>query len=168
MVTESVMEMEEDTQADKFLTFVMGDESYALEMRNITEIIGMQKITPVPDMPESVRGVINLRGQVIPVMDVRLRFGMPQRAYDDRTCIVVINVDGTVVGLVVDTVSEVLVIPENQIEAAPKMGGPNRSGVIKGIGKVGESVKILLDAAKLLRDEELLSVSELSGTEVAA
>lgn len=152
----------EDTQAGKFLTFVLGEESYGLEMRAVTEIIGLQKITPVPDMPTFVRGVINLRGQVIPVMDVRARFRMPDRAYDDRTCIIVIQVQSVTVGLIVDTVSEVLEIPEGQIESPPRLGGEGSSRFIRGIGKVGDDVKIILNADRLLHEQE---VEALAGNE---
>lgn len=144
----------EDTQEGKFLTFILGEEEYGIEIRHVTEIIGIQSITEVPDMPAHVRGVINLRGKVIPVMDVRLRFGMPERPYDDRTCIVVINIDGQAVGLVVDRVSEVLDIPKDDIEPPPAVRKGEESRFIQGMGKVGEEVKILLDAHKLLYDDE--------------
>lgn len=144
----------EDTQEGKFLTFILGEEEYGIEIRHVTEIIGIQNITEVPDMPAHVKGVINLRGKVIPVMDVRLRFGMPERPYDDRTCIVVINIDGQAVGLIVDRVSEVLNIPKDHIEPPPAVKKGEESRFVQGMGKVGEEVKILLDARKLLYDEE--------------
>jgi purine-binding chemotaxis protein CheW len=143
----------EDTQEDKFLTFVLADEEYGIEIRYVTEIIGMQKITEVPDVPPYIRGVINLRGKVIPVMDVRLRFGLPERPYDDRTCIVVINVAEQAVGLIVDRVSEVLDIPKSEIEPPPQVKKGSGSRFIEGLGKVGDTVKILLNAEKLLFDE---------------
>ena len=149
-------EEEEDTQENKFLTFIIGKEDYGIEIRHVTEIIGIQNITEVPDMPPHVKGVINLRGKVIPVMDVRLRFGVEERPYDDRTCIIVININEQPVGLIVDRVLEVLDIPENEIEPPPKMnmkkGKSNR--FIQGMGKVGDQVKILLNANRLLYDEE--------------
>lgn len=145
----------EDTQEGKFLTFVLGGEEYGIEIRHVTEIIGIQSITEVPDMPAHVKGVINLRGKVIPVMDVRLRFGMPERPYDDRTCIVVINIDGQAVGLVVDRVSEVLDIPKDDIEPPPAVKKGEESRFVQGMGKVGDEVKILLDARKLLYDGEV-------------
>ncbi|MEW6771132.1 MAG: chemotaxis protein CheW [Bacillota bacterium] len=144
----------EDTQEDKFLTFILGEEEYGIEIRHVTEIIGIQNITEVPDMPLYVKGVINLRGKVIPVMDVRLRFGMAEREYDDRTCIVVINIDGQAVGLIVDRVSEVLDIPKNDIEPPPAVRKGAGSRFIQGMGKVGEEVKILLNAEKLLWEKE--------------
>jgi len=144
----------EDTQEDKFLTFIIGKEDYGIEIRYVTEIIGIQGITGVPDMPSHVKGVINLRGKVIPVMDVRLRFGVEERPYDDRTCIIVINIEEQPVGLIVDRVLEVLDIQKSEIEPPPviKKGKSNR--FIQGMGKVGDQVKILLNANRLLYDEE--------------
>lgn len=161
-VTNRLEDEEEDTQAGKYLTFILGSESYGLEMRFITEIIRIQKITPVPDMPAFVKGVINLRGQVIPVMDVRLRFGMPARDYDDRTCIIVINVGAIAVGLVVDTVSEVTDIPDEQIEQPPQLGTRASSRYILGLGKVKDEVKIILDAERLLREEEVETLEKIT------
>jgi purine-binding chemotaxis protein CheW len=147
-------EDDEDTQKDKYLTFTVGREDYGIEIYFVTEIIGIQKITDVPDMPAYVKGVINLRGKVIPVMDVRLRFKMPERAYDDRTCIIVVHVNATSVGLVVDTVKEVADIPQNQIELPPEVSQGSTQSYIKGLGKMGEDVKILLDVERLVRREE--------------
>lgn len=141
----------EDTQKDKYLTFTVGSEDYGLEIRHVTEIIGIQKITDVPDMPDYVKGVINLRGKVIPVMDVRRRFSLPERAYDDRTCIVVVDVNQNAVGLVVDTVNEVSDIPLGQIEPPPDMGDEyGRSMYIHGLGKIDDAVKILLNVDRLV------------------
>lgn len=145
-------EEDEDTQEDKFLTFVLNKEEFGIEIRYVTEIIGIQSITGVPDMPPYIKGVINLRGKVIPVMDVRLRFGMEERAYDDRTCIVVICINEQSVGLIVDRVSEVLDIPKTNVEPPPKGGRGENSRFIQGMGKVGDQVKILLNANQLLFD----------------
>jgi len=145
-------EDDEDTQKDKFLTFHIENEDYA-------EIIGMQKITEVPDMPKFVKGVINLRGKVIPVMDVRLRFGMSFQKYNERTCIIVADIGETTVGLIVDKVQEVINIAESQIELPPKLNESESSRFIKGMGKVEDEVKILLDVEMVLyhRDVEQLS-----------
>jgi purine-binding chemotaxis protein CheW len=145
---------DEDTQEDKYLTFILNREEYGIEIRHVTEIIGMQNITVVPDMPSYVRGVINLRGKVIPVMDVRLRFGLGERDYDDRTCIIVINIDDQSVGLIVDRVSEVLDIPKGEIEPPPRVRKGESSRFIQGMGKAGGQTKILLHAYQLLFDEE--------------
>jgi purine-binding chemotaxis protein CheW len=138
------------TDRCKYLTFILGSESFGLDIHYVREIIGMQKITPVPDVPDWVKGVINLRGKVIPVMDVRARFRMSSRAYDDRTCIIVIHVGEWLVGLVVDTVSEVLDIPAADVEPPPAAFGKSQDHFIAGMGKVGNAVRMLLDAEKLL------------------
>ena len=98
---------EEDTQQGKYLTFNLAKEDYGIEIKYVTEIIGIQRITEVPDMPDFLKGVINLRGKIIPVMDVRIRFSLPAREYDDRTCIVVVDIEGRAMGLVVDRMNEV-------------------------------------------------------------
>lgn len=142
----------EDTQEGKYLTFLLINEEYGLEIQYVTEIIGIQRITEVPDVPDYIKGVINLRGKVIPVMDVRLRFGAAVREYDERTCIIVIQVKGQPMGLIVDRVSEVLDIPKQDIEPAPGMRRSRENRYIQGMGKVGERVKLLLDVEKLLEE----------------
>ncbi|MCB2186084.1 MAG: chemotaxis protein CheW [Deltaproteobacteria bacterium] len=146
---------EDDTQKDRYLTFRLADEDYGIEICHVTEIIGLQKITQVPDMPDFVKGVINLRGQVIPVMDVRARFHQPARDYDDRTCIVVVQIGEARIGLIVDTVSEVRDIPAESVSPPPQIAKGTKSRYIKGMGRVDENVKILLDVNKLLFEEEL-------------
>jgi len=153
-------EEDEDTLSNRYLAFHLGGEDYGIEIRYVTEIVGVQKITEVPDMPEFVKGVVNLRGQVIPVMDMRLRFHMEPRAYDERTCVVVVNLDGMFVGLIVDTVQEVREIPEESVSPPPQLSKSEKSRYILGMGKVGDEVKILLNLCKLLREEELASLQE--------
>ncbi len=148
-------EEEEDSQKDKYLTFHIANEDYGIEIAYVTEIVGIQTITEVPDMPNFVKGVINLRGQVIPVIDVRIRFGLQPRAYDDRTCVIVVNINNTSIGLLVDTVNEVLDIPPAQISPPPAIHSGSGGRYIQGMGKVGDTVKILLDVNKLLYDQEL-------------
>lgn len=146
---------DEDTQANKYLFFKIDRESYGIGIRHIIEIVELQRISAVPDMPVYVKGVINLRGKVIPVVDLRLRFGMTERTYDDRTCIVVSEIGGVTLGFIVDTVEEVLEIPESQVEPAPRfktVSGQDR--YIAGMGKAGEQVKILLDVEKLIKDDD--------------
>lgn len=140
----------EDTQRDKYLTFHLANEDYGIEIRFVTEIIGIQKITNIPNMANFIKGVINLRGKVIPVMDVRARFGLSSREYDERTCVIVVNVSEQDIGLVVDRVNEVVDIPATQVEPPPISSQNQSARYIRGIGKVGNSVKILLDAEKLL------------------
>lgn len=158
-ILNEIVETAEDTQKGKFLTFSIGREAYGFEIKYVTEIIGIQEITEVPELPNYVKGIINLRGKIIPVMDVRLRFKKEPMEYNDRTCIVVIDIHDISIGLIVDHVAEVLVIPPENIVPPPtvKTGFHNR--YIKGIGKVGSEVKLLLDCDKLLNDEELDTLS---------
>ena len=152
---EAVSTENEDTLKNMYLTFRLGNEDYGIEIRYVTEIVGMQKITEVPDMPPYVKGVVNLRGQVIPVLDMRLRFHMESRNYDERTCIVVVNINEAQVGLVVDTVNEVRNIDDEQISPPPKTAGADSAQYIQGMGKVNEEVIILLEGQRLLYEHEL-------------
>jgi len=147
-------EEEEDSQKDKYLTFHIGNEDYGIEIVYVTEIVGIQNITEVPDMPNFVKGVINLRGQVIPVIDVRTRFKLQPRAYDDRTCVVVVSINNTSIGLIVDTVNEVLSIPAAQVSPPPAIHAGNTGRYIQGMGKVDDAVKIILNVNKLLFENE--------------
>ncbi|MGE5480891.1 MAG: chemotaxis protein CheW [Chloroflexota bacterium] len=154
-------EEEEDTLRDKFLTFNIGEECYGLELKYVTEIIGIQKITRLPEMPEFIKGVINLRGRVVPVIDARIRFHLLEKEYGDRTCIIVIEIESSSFGLIVDTVDEVLCIQEDWIDPPPQ-SSTLRNKFIKGIGKVGENVIILIDADKFLTDKEINEITLLS------
>jgi len=156
---ESLVDENEDTLRNMYLTFRLGNEDYGIEIRYVTEIVGMQKITEVPDMPSFVKGVVNLRGQVIPVLDVRLRFNMEPRDYDERTCIVVVNINASQVGLVVDTVNEVRNINDDQISPPPRTAGAASAQYIQGMGKVGEEVIILLEGQRLLFEQEMAALS---------
>lgn len=151
-----ILEMEEDTTInDMYLTFRIANEVFGIGIANVTEIVGMQNITEVPDMPDFVKGVVNLRGQIIPVIDIRIRFKMEARDYDERTCIIVLKINEVQIGLVVDTVEEVITIEDEHISEPPKVASAQSARYIKGMGKVGDNVKILLDGEKLLREEEL-------------
>lgn len=160
MEIEELLEQEEDTQKGRFLTFVLSSEAYGIEIKHVTEIIGIQPVTEVPELPEYIRGIINLRGKIIPVMDVRLRFKKPFREYNDRTCVIVIDIKDVSIGLIVDSVSEVLSIPETEIVAPPEVN-KNGNKYIKGIGKVGNEVKLILDCDKLLNEEEAENLTRI-------
>ncbi|MCW8859812.1 MAG: chemotaxis protein CheW [Deltaproteobacteria bacterium] len=147
------LQIDQDTTQGMYLTFELAGEGYGLEIRHVTEIIGIQKVTNVPGMLDHVIGVLNLRGNVIPVIDVRLRFRLPSRDYDERTCIIVVNVNDNSVGLVVDKVSEVVDIPLEDIEAPPATCR-SRNQYIQGMGKLDQNVKILLNIEALIEDEE--------------
>ncbi|MBN2711066.1 MAG: purine-binding chemotaxis protein CheW [Planctomycetes bacterium] len=146
----------------KYLTFVLAKEEYGLDVLKIQEIIGMMAITSVPQTPEFVKGVINLRGKVIPVIDLRLKFGLPETEHTQETCVIVVEVDSTLMGIIVDTVREVMDISEKDIEDAPRFGTKVNTEFILGMGKVGEKVKILLDIEKVLSGEELVVMSDLA------
>lgn len=160
-IFENNLEMEEDTQKGRFLTFSLGQESYGIEIKYVTEIIGIQAITEIPELPEYVKGIINLRGKIIPVMDVRLRFKKEPREYNDRTCVIVVDIQEVSIGLIVDSVAEVLTIPDQDIVEPPQMNKGFNNRYIKRIGKVGNDVKLLLDCEKLLTEEEFQGLSEV-------
>lgn len=144
----------------KYLTFSLGNEDYGISILKVKEIIGMIYITPLPQTPDFVKGVINLRGKVIPVIDLRLRFGMPAREYTERTCIVVVETgdkgDLLKIGVVVDSVSEVLNVKSSDIEPAPTFGTTLQTDYILGVAKIEGKVKILLDIDKVLRNEVIV------------
>jgi len=149
----------------KYLTFSMADEEYGIEINKIKEIIGMMSITTVPQTPEFVKGVINLRGKVIPVVDLRARFGMESIDYTDRTCIIVVEIGGksgtVMIGIVVDAVSEVLNIKGDDIEETPTFGTRLDTGYILGMAKMeGDGVKILLDINRVLSGEEVATLEK--------
>jgi purine-binding chemotaxis protein CheW len=152
---ETIQYQEEDTQHGRYLTFALGDEAFGLEISNVTEIVGVQPITQIPEVPAYVRGVINLRGKIIPVIDVRLRFGRESAEFDDRTCIIVVDIEDICVGLIVDSVSEVITIDDANVVPPPDYRTGVQTRYIKAIGKVGNDVKLLLDCQKLFRDDEL-------------
>ncbi len=154
--------------AGKYLTFKIDVEEFGLEILKVQEIIKMMDITRVPRTPPFVRGVINLRGKVIPVIDLRLKFDMESREETDKTCIIVVTVqraDHTVVmGVIVDEVSEVLDVAGNSIEPAPEFGGTVETSFILGMGKVGECVVTLLDVDKVLSNKEVAAVADVRDT----
>jgi purine-binding chemotaxis protein CheW len=143
-----------DADSSKFLTFSLAGEEYGVEILKVREIIGLMDITAVPQMPYFMKGVINLRGRVIPVVDLRLKFGMEPAEYDEQTCVVVVDV-GSLTGIIVDTVREVLDVECDQIDPAPPMGAGIDTTFVRGMGKVKDSVKILLDINKALDCPEL-------------
>ena len=156
------IELEEDTQSGRFLTFNLEKEFFGIEIKYVTEIINMMPITSVPGLPNYIKGIINLRGRIIPVMDIRLRFNMNVLEYNDRTCIIVALIDNTDIGFIVDSVSEVLSIPENDIVDPPEMNKSSNK-FIKGIGKVGEDIKLLLDYHSLLSCDDVEVLANLAG-----
>lgn len=154
--------IEHSTQKDKYVTFKSGNESYGLKIQYVNEIIVFQDITEVPESEEYIKGLINLRGKIIPVIDVRLRFKQEAFEYNDRTCIIVISVEDMVVGLIVEKIAEVVEITEDNILPSPSIGKNDnpRNKYVYGIGKVGDEVKLLLDPEKLLKDEDLQALDK--------
>lgn len=143
-----------DEATQKNLTFTIGDEIFGIQIENVTQIIGIQHITYIPNQAEYVKGVINLRGQIIPVMEVRIKFKKPVIDYDDRTCIIVVSKDEITVGLIVDRVSEVLNIKESAIAATPTFNQTERVEYIKGIADINDDIIMLLDMDKMLDIEK--------------
>ena len=148
----------------KYLTFRLAGEDYGIPLHQVKEIIGIMPITAVPQLPVHVKGVINLRGQVIPVSDLRLRFGMDTIAHNDRTCIIVVDIrvaeSATRMGVIVDAVSEVLNVREEEIEAAPSFVARARTEYILGMANMEESVKILLDIDRVFDPEEIATLEK--------
>ncbi len=142
-----------DTMSGRYLTFTVGEEVFGIEIRAVTEIIGMQPINTLPETPEYIRGIINLRGRIIPVIDMRIKLNKEATEYTDRTCIIVIETQELTAGLIVDMVAEVLTVETENIVPPPEVGGAS-SRYISGIGKVNGEVKLLLDCGKLFGNEE--------------
>ncbi|HEY3296860.1 MAG TPA: chemotaxis protein CheW [bacterium] len=149
-----------DQRQGKYLTFELADEEYGLEILKVREIIGSMSTTAVPGMPAYVKGVINLRGKVIPVIDLRLKFGMEGTEQTAETCIIVVDVQGNLMGVVVDKVSEVLDIRGEDIEDAPNVGVAVQNDFILGMAKAKGRVKILLEISKVLCDKDLVLIAE--------
>lgn len=145
--------IEEDTTKNKYLLFVVGVEEFGIEISCVQEIINMVSITQVPSTPSYVKGIINLRGDIIPVIDVRVRFRMEERPYDDLTCIIVIEQKGYNIGLIVDGVNEVKYIKENNISSPPSVKLTYSNQFVKNLGHSDDKVVLLLELDKLLNDE---------------
>jgi purine-binding chemotaxis protein CheW len=147
----------------KFLIFKLGEESYAVEVLKIKEIIRMQRVTPVPHLPPYMQGIINLRGKVIPVIDLRVKFGLEAAAETERTCVVVVQtkVSGderlALVGMVVDAVDEVMNITEEQVEDNPDLGSTLENRFIDGLAKLGETIVTLLNIDRLILENDVLA-----------
>lgn len=159
------MNEERVVESNKYLTFSVDKEIFGLDIKHVDDIIGIQDITQVPEQPDYIKGVINLRGKIIPTMDIRVRFKKEDREYDDRTCIVVLNMLNTSVGVIVDRVVEVLDINEDQIAEPPRFTDEYQSHYISGIGKINNEIAMLLDCNKLLDYDQIEALNHLSETE---
>lgn len=152
-----------EKEQQKYVTFQSGNEFFGIQIQYVNEIIVFQQITEIPECASYIKGLINLRGKIIPVVDVRLRFGKEEVPYNDRTCIIVLNVNGMVVGLIVEKIAEVVEIPDENIFPSPTIGKGDASHhvFVKSIGKIGNSVKLLLDPERLLNDEDVAAIEQM-------
>ncbi len=144
---------------ERFLSFVLGGEEYCIEITKVREIMAMTTITPLPQTPSFIKGVINLRGKIIPIIDLRLKLGMPAKEYTDRTCIIVVDLsqagDLSHIGVVVDSIQEVVGIPKEKITQLAYVNARIKAEYIRGIAESEKGVKIVLDAGKVLSEEEV-------------
>ena len=157
-----------DTMKGRYLTFLLGEEVFGIEIRFVTEIIGIQPISPIPETPEYIKGIINLRGKIFPVIDMRLKFKKQPEPYTDRTCIIVIETAGFSVGLIVDQVAEVLTMGDSDIVPPPSAWAGAGRRYLSGIGKVDGQVKLLLDCEQLFNQEEVGEIGVSTGNATAA
>ena len=149
-----------DEMKGKYLTFWTDRQLFGVPIADVVQIIGIQEITPIPDSPAYAKGVINLRGSIIPVIDVRLRFSKPEIDYGEHTCIIVTKLDENYIGFIVDSVDEVTDIDDNDISAPPKVSNDNTNAYLTGIGKVGDRVVMLLNTSKILDKSEIDLVND--------
>lgn len=157
-------EEEEDTLGGRYLIFSIEERNYGIEIQHITEIVGIQTITEVPDMPNFVKGVINLRGKIIPLIDMRIRFKLPEILYTDKTAVIILRIHTQFVGLIVDMVREVIKIQDEQMEETPRFGDKEKNRFVKALAKVNEEVKVLLDVEKLLVEGEFEKIEPILQT----
>jgi len=148
------------TDTHQFLTFALGQEEYGVEILKIQEIKGFSAITPLPNAPAYVRGVLNLRGTIVPIIDLRKKFGMPEEAYTKFTVIVVVQVQGKIMGFIVDAVSDVLTVTGSDIQPTPDLHGQVDTSFLNGLAKAGEKLVILLDIDKVLTAGETAAASQ--------
>ena len=151
------MELFDDTNEmdDKYLTFWTDKQLFGVQISDVVQIIGIQEITPIPDAPTYAKGVINLRGIIIPVIDVRTRFGKAEIPYSEHTCIIVTKLDDNYIGFIVDLVDEVTTIDSEHISPPPKISKDKTNPYLTGIGKVGDKVVMLVDTSKILNENEI-------------
>ncbi|MVB09764.1 CheW-like domain protein [Caprobacter fermentans] len=159
----TVRDGEQSASENKYLTFWTDGELFGVPISDVVQIISMQGITPLPDFPAYAKGVINLRGNIIPVIDIRVRFGKPEAEYNENTCIIVTSIEDSFMGFIVDAVDEVTDLDEDNISPAPKVSKDITNRYLTGIGQIGEKVVLLLDAAKILSENELSEIHETSG-----
>lgn len=153
--------LEEDTLKNKYLTFYTEHQLFGIPIADVVQIVGVQEITKVPEFPDYAKGVINLRGTIIPIIDVRLRLKKEEKQYDERTCIIVTSINGSYIGFIVDSVDEVAKISEGNISNPPKMGSDYTSKYITGIAKMENKIVLLMDLKKMLNEKEIEMITNL-------
>lgn len=154
-----------DEELKQLISFMVGNEEYGMEILRVKEVIRMPEVTPLPKSPSFVKGIINLRGDVIPIVDLRDKFGLEQVEYSASTRVIVVDVDGKLVGMVVDSASQVLRVPADQINPPPPVAGGLPSELIDGVGKVGERLIILLNIDRILSSDERIELARIKPTE---
>ena len=154
-----------DSRAGKYLTFFLASEEYGVEILKVQEIIGRMPITPVPLTSKYIKGVINLRGKIHPIMDLKIKFGMDETQITDETCIIVIKTAGMMMGVVVDKVSEVVNIASGDIEDTPSFGPDVNPEYLLGVGKTGGRIRLLLDIEKVLTSADIINMKKATGRE---
>lgn len=148
------MSTEKDTQKGKNLSFIIEDNIYAIEIKYVRQIIRVQKITVVPEQPKYIKGVINLRGEIIPIIDLRVKFKKEPRKYDARTCIIILDVNQVTVGIIVDRIFEVITTSEDEIAAAPKINSKIQNRFIRGMVRLDQKIYILLECQELIKHDK--------------
>ena len=151
----AIKDGEQAEQAQHYVTFCLNDELYAIDALNVQEIIELSSITKVPHLPGFFKGVINLRGTIIPVLDLKLKFEMAAEGYKRHTCVIITEFSGGIMGLIVDSVSDVLCIPDMSVSRTPSFGARIRTDFIKGMAKAGDNLVIILDVDRVLSDSEV-------------
>ena len=154
-------------EKQQYITFYLNNEEYAVDALNVQGIIELSNITKVPHLPEFIKGVLNLRGTIIPVLDLKLKFGMNFEEYKKHTCVIITEFKGGVMGIIADAVSDVLHMPDESVSSTPSFGTNIRTDFIKGMGKVDDRLVIILDIEKVLTHDETSLVSDMTGEEPA-
>jgi purine-binding chemotaxis protein CheW len=165
LVNNNIEEYTENTLDNTFLTFWTDKQLFGIPITDVVQIIGIQGITPIPDFPRYAKGIINLRGSIIPVIDIRIRFAKPEIPYNERTCIIVTRIEDAYMGFIVDAVAEVTNIKEDKITAAPKVAKDTTNKYLTGIGQIKDNVLLLLDIEKILTESEFKEVMDSTEAE---
>ncbi len=153
--------LSEDTLKNKFLTFFIENQLFGISISDVVQIVGIQEITEVPEFPEYAKGVINLRGIIIPIIDVRLRLKKEEAPYNERTCIIVTNINESYIGFIVDSVNEVTEIYEENISVTPRMSTDYVNTYITGIAKIESKIVLIMDIKKMLNEKELEFITNI-------